>query len=238
MPARSPANLSGRCVCVLYVVPPTLPARATFAYDQRMKWAAVVAGASLLVGCGDRGATSLADADADPDVDAPPPGPCWDPAAAMPMGQATLGTGWGQFEPMPTDLPLEYGSQAGFNVVVNVQMRGFVPGNPNDVFDPTNPRTRILSYFADDGRPLNKTANCPYRKGYRAVDANTYEMGTGVPLIFDTCWRAEHLIGRQLRIKLELLDSTNGFTTDERVVTMVEPAEWYPSGEGLPPCPP
>lgn len=154
------------------------------------------------------------------------------------MGQAMLGTGYSQFEPMPTNLPLEYGTQLGFDVVVNVQMRGLVPGNPNDIFDPTNPRTRILSYFVDDGRPLNKSANCPFRTGFKAVDATTYEMSTGVALIFDTCWRAEHLIGRQIRIKLEMLDAMNGFTTDERVVTMVEPTEPYPSGEGLPPCPP
>ena len=186
-----------------------------------------------LCACGDNYAGTVVDGP----IEAPKP--CWELVDPIPMGVGILGTGYDQFEAMPTDLPLEYGSQNGFNVVANVQMRGLAPGNATDIFDPSNPRTRILAYFADTGVPLRRDANCPFRVGYKPVDATTYELSDGVPIIFDTCWRAEQLIGHQIRIKLEIFDSAGGYVTDERVATAVAPTTGeYPTGEGTQGCPP
>lgn len=171
--------------------------------------------------------------------DAPAPKPCWELVDPIPKGVGILGTGYDQFETMPTDLPIEFGPQNGFNIVANVQMQGLEPGNPDDIFDPSNPRTRILTYFADTGVPLRRSANCPYRVGYKPIDATTYEFSAGVPIIFDTCWRAGQLIGHQIRIKLEIFDSARGYVVNERVVTLAAPTTGdYPTDEGTPGCPP
>ncbi|MBA3397305.1 MAG: hypothetical protein H0T89_32060 [Deltaproteobacteria bacterium] len=149
-----------------------------------------------------------------------------------------LGTGYDQFEAMPTELPLEYGPQAGFNLVANVQMRGLIPGNPDDIFEPSNPYSRISAYFADTGVPL-RTSVCAFNLGYKPVDATTYEMTDGVPLIFDTCWRSGHLFGRQIRITLEIYDANRGYASDERVVTAVAPLNPdYPTEDDHPGCVP
>lgn len=192
---------------------------------------------AAVVGCGDN-TNAMIDANVDAEVDAGPPGPCWvDPVDMTPTGTAVLGTGDDGFEAMPSELPIVFGSQNGFNVVAHVRMKGLIPGDPTNVFNPGNPKTRILSYFADTGIPLNKAATCPFRVGYKPIDAETYEMAKGVGIIFDTCWRDAHLIGKQLRIKLWMLDDENGYTTDERVVTMVAPTDpGYPTGEGMPGC--
>ena len=189
---------------------------------------------AALCACGDD-APATVDAPTD-DADAPDAPPCWELVDPIPKGVGILGTGYDQFESMPTDLPLEYGPQGGFNLVANVRMQGLAPGNPANVFDPSNPRTRIVAYFADTGVQIS--GNCPFHVGYKPVDATTYEFNSGVPVIFETCWGAEHLIGRQLRVKLEIYDSANGYVTDERVVTAAAPIiNNYPTG-GSPGCPP
>lgn len=191
---------------------------------------------AVLGACGDDVATATDDA---PLQDAPGTKPCWELVDPIARGVGILGTGYDRFEPLPTDLPLEFGSQNGFNVVANVQMRGLAPGNPDDIFDPSNPRTRILAFFADTGVPLRRSGTCPFRVGYKPVDGSTYEFSAGVPIIFDTCWRAEQLIGHQLRIKLEIFDSAGGYVTDERLVTAAAPTmPGYPTDEGSAGCPP
>lgn len=170
-------------------------------------------------------------------VDSPPP--CWNPVDTVARGEAVLGTGYSQFQPMPEELPLEFGTQFGFNLVANVQMRGLVPGDPKDVFAPGNPKTRILAYFDDGITPLNRHSGCPYSLGYKQIDGETYEMAEGAGIIFETCWRSEHLFGRRIRIRLEILDSANGYTTDERVVIAAPPlVHNYPTNENQRGCDP
>jgi hypothetical protein len=165
---------------------------------------------------------------------------CWPGQLDIPAtGDATLGTGVETFEPLGDTLPIVYGVQDGFNVVANVKMRGMSPGNPDDIYDPRNPHTRILSYFADTGVPLNKTALCAYSVGYKRGEGDTFVMPGGVGVIFDTCWRKEHLLGRPLRITLELLDANRVLAKDERTVTMVAPTTGtLPDSPGHPGCPP
>ena len=80
---------------------------------------------------------------------------CWPDLVTFPQGTATLGTGRAAFEPMPDELPLEYGPQGGFDLVGNARMTGFYPGNPDNLLDPYNPRTRIRAFFDDTNVPLD-----------------------------------------------------------------------------------
>ncbi len=184
--------------------------------------AAVVA----LAGCGDSPASP-------PDA----PGPCWPDMVGPAKGSATLGTGRAAFEPMPETLPLEYGAQAGFDLVANVRMTGLDPGDPSGgVLEPTNPRTRIRAFFADTNTPLNYYATCPFRSAYVAADAGGYQLAAGVAVVFETCWRSDHLVGKRIRLDLELEDDTGGYTADSKTVTATAPTADYPVEQDTPGC--
>jgi hypothetical protein len=194
----------------------------------------------LLAACGDPTETPSDGGDggaADASPDAPiSTGPCW--PTELPTGvtgTATLGTGFASFEAMPSELPLYYGAQGGFNIVANVHMDGFNPGNPKNVLDPQNPRTRIRAFFVDTGLPLNFYANCPFRSAYKSAAGGGYELGEGVAILFETCWRSNHLIGAQVRIDLELVDTTNS-TLDSKLVTLGSPTDPYPMETGVAGC--
>lgn len=174
------------------------------------------------------------DAGSDATADAGPPQSCWPDIPRFPQGSVQLGTGlngYAGWKPMPDVLPLEYGTQDGYNLVAHVRMTGFPPGDPDNVFDPGNPRTRILAYFDDTNVPLNVAAECAFRLGYVPTGTGEFEMVSAVPVIFDTCWRSDNLIGRPLRIELEMLDSSGGYTTDTKVVTAAAPVGFYPDQE-------
>lgn len=195
-----------------------------------MKRIAIVTAAAL-IGCGDDPPATQPDAA----VDAPA-GPCWPEGPRTPRGTALLGTGRNGFEPMPDTLPLEYGTQDGFMLIANVRMSGFAPGNAKDVLDPANPRTRIHAYFADTNVPLNYYASCPFRTPYEESGAGDYQLVAAVPIVFETCWRSEHLFGKRIRIDLELLDGSGGYTTDVKTVMAAPPLGVHPIDMGTPGC--
>lgn len=164
---------------------------------------------------------------------------CWPDTMRMPQGSVTLGTGRDSFEAMPDVLPLEFGTQNGYDVVANVRMTGFDPGNLQSIVDPGNPRTRIRAFFADTNVPLSAASTCPFRTAYQRAAAgdHDYEFPSGVPIIFDLCWRSDRLIGKRIRIELELMDDCGGYTTDTRTVTLAAPLGNYPMEENTPGCP-
>lgn len=201
-------------------------------------WRIVIPAAVALVGCGDDPAGGMVDAGTDAGVDAPrpPAGPCWLEQPRTPQGSAVLGTGREGFEPMPEVLPLGYGAQDGFMLFAHVRMNGFTPGNPADILDPANPRTRIRAYFHETNVPLNYYAGpCAFRIAYTPMGNGDYQLLEAVPIIFETCWRSEHLFGKKIRVELELLDST-GYTTDVKVVTAAPPTGTHPIDMGMPGC--
>src|SRR5678816_2964421 len=162
---------------------------------------------------------------------------CWPDLVTFPQGTATLGTGRAAFEPMPDELPLEYGPQGGFNLVANVRMTGFYPGNPHNILDPYNPRTRIRAFFDDTNVPLDFSARCGRRTAYVPSSAGGYEYPAGVGVIFDVCWRSDHLIGKRIRVELEIMDDCGGHAKDVKVVTAVPPTNgMYPIEQGTPGC--
>ncbi len=197
-----------------------------------MRVLAIITAAALAgvmgAGCGEDPAGTP---DGMPEPDGPP-GPCWPDQPPPPQGgTAVLGTGRDGFEPMPDELPLEYGAQDGFMLITNVRMSGFVPGNPQDVLDPKNPRTRVRAYFDDTNEPLNYYITCPFRTAY-VPDGAEYRLIEAVPIVFETCWRSVHLFDRKVRIELEVLDGTGAYATDVKVVTAVRPTGFYVEDTG------
>jgi len=194
-----------------------------------------LAGITALACCGGGAespdATAICTARADPLQ-------CWPDPAHKPQGSVTLGTGRAAFVPMPDTLTLEYGPQGGFDLVANVRMSGFDPGNLDKLLDPGNPRTRIRAFFADSNIPLNFSAVCPFRQAYRPSQAGDYdyEFPEGVPVIFETCWRSNHLVGARVRIELELMDDCGGYVSDVKTVTLVAPTDPYPIEQDAPGC--
>src|SRR5688572_30767067 len=129
-------------------------------------WRAVAVLMSTATGCGnDPGATG--DASVDPDaamIDAPR-GPCWPADGRTPRGTIELGIGETAFIPMPDEVYVEYGPQGGFHVPVHARVTSMMPGNPMDVLDPGNPRTRFGVTFLDTGVPITPSP-CPLRLAY------------------------------------------------------------------------
>lgn len=129
---------------------------------------------------------------------------------------------------MPQELPLEYGTQDGYNLVAHVRMSGLAPGNPANLFDPVNPRTRIRAFFDESNVALNEYAYCPFRNAYVPSATGDYELIGAVPIIFETCWRSQNLFGQRIRIELEVVDDTGTYATDVKIVTAVAPTTFYP----------
>jgi hypothetical protein len=163
---------------------------------------------------------------------------CWPDPAHKPQGSVRLGTGHTAFEAMPDTLNLEYGPQGGYDLVANVRMSGFDPGNLEMILDPGNPRTRIRAFFADSNIPLNFSAVCPFRQAYKPLDSGDYdyEFREGVPVVFETCWRSNHLIGARVRVELELMDDCGGYASDVKTVTLAPPTGPYPVEDDAPGC--
>lgn len=169
-------------------------------------------------------------------------GPCWPDATSTPPGMLTLGTGRDTFEPMPSTLPIAYGTQDGYMFIANARMSGIDPGNSKDILDPRNPRTRIRAYFADSGLPLNRFAEdaCPFRTAYKDVGNGEYELIQMIGVVFDTCWRSGNLVGKQFRIEAELFDAAGTvYASDSRVITASAADDPNaPSEPNAPGCPP
>jgi hypothetical protein len=186
---------------------------------------------TAIAGCGGGGDAAICTLRADPLQ-------CWPDPAHTPQGAVTLGTGRAAFETMPDTLTLEYGPQGGYNLVANARMSGFDPGNLEMLIDPGNPRTRIRAFFAESNIPLNFSAICPFRQAYKPSDSGDYdyEFPEGVPVIFETCWRSNHLIGARVRIELELMDDCGGYVADVKTVTFAPPTSFYPIENDAPGC--
>jgi hypothetical protein len=108
-------------------------------------------GAVLLASCGGGGA-------------APDAGPCW-PLASEPGGQVELGTGEVTFQPVSTNIELiKNASQSDPYFLINARIRGIPPGNPDDFFDPTNPRTKVTGVIEGIAVPLG--VECPATIAY------------------------------------------------------------------------
>lgn len=149
-----------------------------------------------------------------------------------------LGAGELSFTTIGDDLPLEFGGQlSALGLFANVRVKGLELGDPENVLNPYNPRTRATVYFADTGRPL--ITSCPmFRVAYEIpLGDGWYGRDLAFPVLFDDCWRSTDLLGQRVRFKVEVIDGCGAYATDEHVVTLQpHPDKDYPNHQ--PGCPP
>jgi hypothetical protein len=164
----------------------------------------------------------------DAPVDGTHSGPCWPMDATTPGGSVELGTGFDTFEPMPDQIALEYGPQGGFDIPARSRMTGMAPGDPSNVLDPKNPRTRIRSFFVDTGAP-NTNGTCGGRFGYVAdtTPSGSYDMPYYVQVEWDTSLLAADLFGKQFLVVLEVIDGNGLYAIDQKTVTALPPPNWF-----------
>jgi hypothetical protein len=150
-------------------------------------------------------------------------------AGCGPLGDtpgAEAGTGSVAFEPMPGVLPIfNNNSQSDPYVEVHARIRGIPPGNPEDAFDPGNPKTSEVVVVADLGLTLGPDVDHPATLGYvcaPAVDA--YDMIHAIKIGFGQN-PLDQVSGKQARITIKIVGANGASASDEKLVTlMVMPA--------------
>ena len=151
----------------------------------------------------------------------PDAGPCW-PLKGEPGGSVELGTGELMFQPMPTTLMvIRNASQSDPYLDINARIHGLPPGNPQDFFDPTNPKTKINATVPDLGWMLG--IDCPASIGY---------MASGTPDYFDMLHSlrigfganpVQMADGKTAHITIDVVGSNGLIAHDEKDVTLSVP---------------
>lgn len=172
--------------------------------------------------CGGGAATNDAGEDARTDA---PPGPCWPIDGTTPRGTIQLGADEGMFVPMSDELRVVYGPQGGFHMPVHARATSIVPGNPADVFDPSNPRTRFHASFDDTGERIT-LSECGVRLAYEPATGAEYEMQYGHAVLFDVLLGECEVFDQRVRITLEVIDAAGSYARTEKVITTRAPIDW------------
>ncbi|CAN5129086.1 hypothetical protein BH11MYX1_BH11MYX1_45880 [soil metagenome] len=176
-------------------------------------------------------------------VDTAPPGPCWPYETSAPKGEIELGTGDDgspTFAPMPDDIALEFGPQNGFDIPTRTRIRGLDPGDPTNILNSTNPRTRLRIFLAN-GNLADQYGTCPNRLGYTDDGAGAFTIQGNLRVMFFECFATSQLFEQQFRLQAEVIDSTGGYAKVEKLVTVHAPAGWPDAGPPVDPnpaCPP
>lgn len=167
------------------------------------------------------GALALAACDGGEHAPDGPPGPCW-PVESTPGGQVALGTGDVIFEPMPAVLQISRSAgQSDPFLQIHARMRGMPPGDPDDIFEPTNPRTKATAAIDEVGLMLGSP--CPARFGYIAAsEPGAFDMIYSYRLGFGT-FPIDQAFGKQARITLEVVGANGLSARDEKLVTLMAP---------------
>jgi hypothetical protein len=152
-------------------------------------------------------------------------GPCW-PLNATPGGQVELGTGDITFAPMPDMIAIISSvSQSDPYLQVHSRIRGLPPGDPENIFDPRNPKTKVSAVIADLALTLG--VECPASLGYIAspsspqsgdfdLSPHSLRLGFGFdhpPL--------DQLSGKQALITIEVVGSNGRYAKADKLVTLV-----------------
>jgi hypothetical protein len=164
----------------------------------------------------------------------PDAGPCW-PLTATPGGQVELGTGDITFEPMPAVLPIINNlSQSDPHLQLHARIRGFPPGNPNDAFDPRNPRTMLGAEIPELGLVLNPEIQCPASLAYVASpEPGAFDLVHSIPRGFGN-FPIGQASGKQAHITIEVVGSNGLYAKDERLVTLMIMSGAAAPGAGAP----
>jgi hypothetical protein len=168
----------------------------------------------LLASCGGHASQ---DADA-----AGPTGPCW-PLDAMPGGQAELGTGDITFVPMSAMIPIiRNASQSDPFLQIHSRIHGLPPGDPDDILDPGNPRTKVGATIDELGLTLG--VECPASLGYvTSPEAGAFDLIHSLRIGLGTI-PLDQVAGKQVRITLEVVGSNGLYAQDVKMATITLPS--------------
>jgi hypothetical protein len=168
-----------------------------------------------------------------PGVDA---GPCW-PLNATPGGQVELGTGDIDFEPMPDMISIiSNASQSDPYIQVHSRIRGLPPGDPRNLFDPRNPKTKVSAVIPDLGLVLGMGIDCPATLGYvaspepGAFDLSPHSLRFG----FGFGGAADQASGKQAHITIEVVGSNGLYAQAEKLVTLMMTTSGGAPGASVP----
>lgn len=164
-------------------------------------------GILLLAGCGGGD-------DAPPDA----AGPCW-PLEASPGGEVEIGTGDIEFEPLADTLEIiSSPAQSDPFVEIHSRIRGMPPGDPNDLFNPANPKTKIS--VAVDSLGLVLANECPATFGYApSSESGAFDMVHSLHVGFGFMSIAD-VPGKQARVTIEVVGSNRRYAKAEKLVTL------------------
>ncbi len=150
-------------------------------------------------------------------------GPCW-PLNATPGGQVELGTGDIAFAPMPDTAAIIRGlSQSDPYLQVHARIRGLPPGDPSNVFDPRNPKTKASAVIADLALTLG--VECPASLGYIASPSSPqsgeFDLSPHSLRVGFGSFPSEQALGKQALITIEVVGSNGLYAKAEKLVTLV-----------------
>lgn len=165
------------------------------------------------------------------------PGPCW-PLEATEGGEATLGTGDVLWEPMPDELSIvKNASQSDPFIRLHSRIRGMPPGDRDDPFDPTNPRTKVSAELPALGIMLG--VMCPASLGYVPApdEDGAFDLQRSLRIGFGSYPIAD-LDGQQIKLTLEVVGSNKLYARSEKTVTIdVPPAPMDAGVDAMPDAP-
>jgi hypothetical protein len=148
-------------------------------------------------------------------------------AGCGPLGDtpsAEAGTGSVAFEPMPDVLPVfSNNSQSDPYLEIHARIRGIPPGNPEDAFDPSNPKTSEVVVIADLGLTLGPDVDHPASLGYVCSPAaNAYDMIHSIKIGFGFGQTPiDQVSGKQARITVKIVGANGTSASDEKLVTLM-----------------
>ena len=168
----------------------------------------------VLAACGDDGTQVKLDG-----------GACWPLTAAIPGGQVELGTGTIAFEPIPDTFAITRngGAQASANIPIMARIHGMPPGNPDDLFDVKNPKTKVSAVLVATGAPLGVQVPCPASLPYVASGTTgVYDMlhDLAIDLSMTLPEDVDH---KQATITVEVVGSNGLYAMDQKTVTLTLP---------------
>jgi hypothetical protein len=159
---------------------------------------------------------------------------CWPiDSAVAGAGSIQIGSGLGEFAVFQNDeeVLLEAGGQGGHHIRIVTRIEGLEPGDPTNILDKNNPRTR-LSLLDDNGDPITNSA-CPVRIPYADNGEGTLELSRSYSLVFPLDPEILRSFDNQpVTIRAEIIDSKGNFATSEhRIIARLpeQPATLGPS---------
>jgi hypothetical protein len=161
-------------------------------------------------------------------------GPCW-PLNATPGGQVELGTGDITFAPMPDMIAIISSvSQSDPYLQVHSRIRGLPPGDPENIFDPRNPKTKVSAVIADLALTLG--VECPASLGYIASPSSPqsgdFDLSPHSLRLGFGSFPFEQAVGKQALITIEVVGSNGRYAKAEKLVTLM--ATTTAAGTALP----